>query len=264
VTWWLRPFLFLDLHLSPLARFARMLRDELLWALVPESKRARINEWIYRRDPRYRPGGEFFEGGLFDWEKKIFAHPEFPRNGTILLGGAGAGRELVALSRLGYGVIGFEPVEDLLETARSVAANLPGVELHPGGYADLADFPIDKLQIDAVVLGWGSFSNLLTQPARIGLLTSIRTRAPRAPLLLSVLPESTLPSGRIERIRRMIRSALRFVGLTPASPGNTFLSTAGFAHLFTPEEITDLAARTGYEVIAGDWLPYPHALLRPR
>lgn len=260
MTFWLRPFLFLDHYTSRPARLFRMIRDEVLWGFVSPSQRETINAWIYSRDKRYIPGGSFYEEGLFGWEIKAIETPPFPKAGAVLLGGAGAGREASALRKRGYRVTAFETLPDLASQ---------GQEIFVGSYADLGRNGslrkiIEGEKYDAVILGWGSLSNLLSLEERQNLFQAIKKIAPSAPLLVSFLPAPTIPAGKIEWMRKFLRSLLPFLGAKQtAAVGDVFLSTAGFAHPLSPEEVRSLADNAGYDVSFGDLLPYPHALLEP-
>jgi hypothetical protein len=243
-----------------------MIRDEALWALVPPGKRPGINAWIYGRDRRYRPGGEFFEAGLFDWERKIFAHASFPARGTILVGGAGAGRESTALGKLDFRVTAFEALPALSSSGNGIlTADYEDFIAAADGRDGPLTETIRKESFDAVLFGWGSFSNVLDPGKRLALLKAARAIAPHAPLVLSFLAASTLPPGLIGRLRGNLRALFRALGCRHvAQEGDCFLSTAGFSHLFSPTELRELAESAGYRIVTGDFLPYPHALLDPR
>src|SRR5262245_833316 len=108
-------FLLQDRLLSALLRGAAMVRDETLWAWTSPRLREEVNRLIYARRRTFAPGGSAFERGLFDWERAATGAPPFPASGRILLGGAGGGRELAELCRIGYDVVAFEPAPALAE-----------------------------------------------------------------------------------------------------------------------------------------------------
>ena len=95
-------------------RLAALLRTELLLAGADAPTRDAVNALVFSAEDTYAPGGPTFTRGLFAWEREALAHPAFPRGGRLLLGGAGGGRELVALAAMGYTVDAFEPAGALL------------------------------------------------------------------------------------------------------------------------------------------------------
>ena len=95
------------------------IRDELLLAWIPPAERVALTAALYAGQSTYLPGGPRFEGGLFAWEER--ALEAFPRSGRVLLGAAGAGRELGALVARGFEVVAFDPCQPFVDAARGVA-----------------------------------------------------------------------------------------------------------------------------------------------
>ena len=266
-------FLAVSRLLSIVNRLFDLIRNEFLWAVVPTSHKYKVNMLIHSREKDYLPGGHWFNVGLFEWERKAVTFPPFPGKGRLLLGAAGGGREIKGLSELGYEVYAFEPCEELYRGALSVLSQYPSSKIVQLSYAGFVEtvrerknpFSNDNGSFDAIVLGWGSFSHLLDPKERESLLRSLHERAPLAPVLLSfIVPELRPPPSRIARLRPFFQRFLRAIGCTNlAKPGDVFLPGSGFLHLPTPEEIKEVAARTGYSVHHGDLAPYPHAVLVP-
>jgi len=190
----------------------------------------------------------------------------------VLVGGAGAGREALGLIRMGYEVVAFDPCEPLVEAARALP-ELEGTTFLVGAYADLVQAargtgPLARAvrtRFDAVILGWGSLSQVLEEHSRIELLTALRRLAPTAPVLSSFLLGAPEPAvGRVAGLRDHLRGAMRAVGAPAAArPGLRFLPWAGFIHLFAEGELERLASTAGYTVARFSPTPYPHALLLP-
>lgn len=269
---WIRALLLADRAVHSTVRLAALLRTELLLAGADAPTRDAVNARVFSAEDTYAPGGPAFDRGLFAWERDALAHPAFPRAGRVLLGGAGGGRELVALAAMGYTVDAFEPAAALYAALRSQATG--GITLQ-GSYADLVraashgEGPLAALRdrgYDGVVLGWASFTHLTTGGEAEATLRAVRAIAPRATVLVSYLgpDDDGRANGRVEALRPWVRAGLaRVTGRTESLAGEGFAPGAGFYRRFAPAEFEALAQAAGYEVATHAAEPYPHALLRP-
>lgn len=221
---------------------------------VPPSRRAQVTEALYAPQRSYAPGGARFGEGLFDWERRVIDHVAWPRRGRLLVGGAGGGREVVALAARGYRVTGFDPAEALVEMGRAAVARCGGCSLVPGGYDDLVAESrgartrlrgaLSDGPFDGVILGWGSLNHVLELEDRADLVASIRRLWPSAPLLLTYYRDGEGAEG------------------TPEQPVR-FAPHAGYYRTMTDRELADLARAGGYDIALASAEPYPHALLVP-
>ncbi|MDO9021187.1 MAG: hypothetical protein Q8S73_18820 [Deltaproteobacteria bacterium] len=273
---WARALLLADRVLHSSARFAALVRTELLLAGLSAEQREAVNAAVFSAEDTYAPGGPTFEHGLFAWERAALATAPFPASGRVLLGGAGGGRELAGLSALGYEVTAFEPAPALAHALAAVASRHPGSRAVCASYADLARAarggggPLAAMlgaPFDAVVLGWASLSHLTDAAARTALLAALPAVAPGAPVLLSYLgpDDDGRANGRVERLRSPLRRGLALaLGRAAAAPGEGFQPGAGFYQRFSAGEIEALAAAAGYEAALHEREPYPHAILAPR
>jgi hypothetical protein len=251
------------------------IRDEVLLAWIPPAERVALTATLYAGQSTYLPGGHRFEGGLFPWEKRALEAPAFPRSGRVLLGAAGAGRELAALVQRGFEVVAFDPCKPFVDAARGVAPPDRATLIH-ASYRDLVDAaggrggPLGAAgagaPFDAVVLGWGSLSHVLPGVERVALLRAVHALAPRGPVLASFAldPERATPVPGKGRVRDRLRRAFAALGAPGVSEdGDRFLPDTGFFSYLSGDEVIDLAWRTGYEVALFEEAPYPHALLVP-
>jgi hypothetical protein len=242
----------------------------MLLAWVHPSKRDDVTAAVYDRQPTFSPGGSRFKAGLFEWERRAITGGVFPTTGRIVIGGAGGGREVVALAEMGYRVAGFEPAEALVTCAKAAIDPDKGCQLVVGAYADLVRVargepsPLTQMlksPIDGVILGWGSVSHVLGRADRLDLLQALKTLAPHAPVLMSYVARG---SGDIGRTRAILRSSFARLGCPyRAVPGDGFLPWGGFYYGMTAEEVAALAKEAGYHVVQSATQPYPHALLAP-
>ena len=225
-------------------------RSRALLRFAPASFFEAYNDLTYARQTTYHPGATEFRADLFEWEAAAMRQ-FFPRPpAALLIGGAGGGREALALAAMGYRVVAFEPSRVL---ANSLAAVAPGRDIQAlaGRYRDLpvvtsagdSVTPVDLRTagpFDAAIFGWSSFSHLRTPDERRTALVRMRELS-RGPILLSYF--SSANRGR--------------------SAANAWFSIdVGYAQELTQDDIRACAADAGLRVLhlehGGTW---PHAIL---
>jgi len=207
---------------------------------------------------RYTP-----DAGLRQWELDWFAAYLPPAPARILVGGAGAGREVGPLLTRGYVVDAF----DAVPRYAAECAALPGIGL--ARCLDFADFERQWLEpeaggeasfaaapYDAVVLGWCSLDHVLVPADRERLLRAACAATPNGPVLTSFHArecEGTEAlgtpglAGRLgERLGRPLRTARRLSD--PPVKARLFWGS-GFTRYATREEIEGLAALVGRRVV---------------
>ena len=203
---------------------------------------------------------------LYPWEEHWYRCELPPAPAHILVGGAGSGREMLALLAAGYTVSGFEPAVSLCESARR---QLPGhVQFWRLSYEGLIAAPVDApparyAPYDAVLLGWGSFSHVLDPSLRERLIRVIDQLSPTGPLLLSFLLEASTQPNKGKWQRRSEhwgRQVARVRGLAPTTTApDRLFPHAGFVHQFSRNEVESLAALVGRTARWGqDGREYPH------
>lgn len=243
-----------------------VLRDVLAPMLVTKAEeRDQITQTIYARQRTYIPGGDLFEGGLFDWEKRALSDPTFAPGATVLLGGAGGGREIAGLSALGFRVLAFEPCEALAAEAEKVATRV-GASFCRASYDDLIAYaerregPLAALLVDerpsCAVFGWTSLTHLLDAEVAQRALRATATVTSRGGVLVSFL----MPFEEAPRVRRLREGLQRLLG-QEQSASLVFSPFAGFMRLLGREDVEALASAAGYRVRSFFDSPYPHAVL---
>lgn len=255
-------------------RAEEITREEIFRAWLRPELRAAVTEQAYAKQTSYLPGGATYEQGLFDWEDKALSAPPFPEQGRILLGAAGGGRELRVLCERGFEVVAFEPNAILRAGAEAVACDCPTARVWAGTYGDFVAAaeggagPLAPVvaagPFDAVVLGWGSFTHVLSRAEQVALLRAARRAAPSGPVLVSFfLRPSAPPNGRSEKLRGGLRALFSALGGRTPAEGLSYEMSGGFVYYFTEDEIHELAFESGYEVKSLRASPFPHAVLVP-
>jgi hypothetical protein len=208
---------------------------------------------------------------LRPWEQAWLARDLPPAPAHLLVGGCGAGRELVWLAAAGYALDAFEPAVHMTRQARQRLGDRARIQSFR--YEDLSaavldgrDSPAATIateRYDAVLLGWGSLTHVLEEAERLRLLRTLHRLCPRGPILASFWCEqqTTIANGRAARLGIAAgRTVARLRNLcTDPPPHEVFAMHAGFGHNFTRDEIEALAATVGRAVIWDDDTEYPHA-----
>ena len=140
----------------------------------------------------------YTDSGLWLWEREALRR-FFPPAGRILVGAAGAGREMIALHRAGYLVEGFECARTLAEAGQTILrdAGCPGRLL----WAPAGTVPPMEGLFDGAIMGWSGYMYNPLRAQRVKLLQDFRQLLrPGGPVLLSF-------QTREHRERRMYWSA---------------------------------------------------------
>jgi SAM-dependent methyltransferase len=204
----------------------------------------------YARTPLYR-GDAHNAGGLFSWEREIIdAH--FPKNGTLLVTSAGAGREVLALAHPERRIVATECVPSLVAELRRRAPNhdihlLPPDQIPPGTF-------------DAAVVGWTAYSHLAGRDRRVAFLRRLaRALRPGAPLLLSYWAnQHGHPRGALAVARAANRFRRRAV-----EPGES-TALGFFIRSFAPGETAAEAHDAGFIAQNERFSPYAHLLMHAK
>jgi 2-polyprenyl-3-methyl-5-hydroxy-6-metoxy-1,4-benzoquinol methylase len=240
-------------------RFDRV-RSELVAALASDAVLDRFNEIAYGQTQAYLPDAADFRAYLFPWEEAV-VREQFPQPpARILVGGAGGGREPLALADMGYEVVAFDPAEPLISAlTRRAPANVVALE---GAYEDMNTLFAEGETFDAAIVGWGSFSHLRDEPSRVETLRSFG-RLTEGPILVSFLAlKAGAVAPRLARLRRVL----------PRRPDrdaqDIFAVSIGFYHPVDEQEVRRLAKAAGLEVIHLSFdtrdTNWPHVVLRRR
>ena len=247
-------------------------RSELVAALASDALLRRFNELAYGASEAYRADTNQFRTYLFPWEERVVADFFPPAPARILVGGAGGGREVFALARMGYRVLAFEPSASLVATLAATTPEGCDVEPHRAGYEDLLQ-PLGgqsgplatRLQelapFDASIIGWGSFSHLMRDEERVGTLSFFRA-VTKGPIIVSFLMLRTPGAdagGKLAALRsRLPRRPER-------STDDLFSPYIGYYHSVDQQEVERLASAAGLTVAYLNFdereTNWPHAVL---
>jgi hypothetical protein len=211
----------------------------------------------YFRQERFYSTDEWNTRGLFDWEKQsVEAH--FGDCKKLLVAGAGGGREVIALRRLGFDVDGFDSHPDLIRAANELLER-------EGMAPDIRQAPWDHCvhtdrKYDGVIIGWSAYMHIRGRDRRVGFLRELRDKVGAgAPMLLSFYVTS--PNSRYFRwVARVGGPLARVLRRDPVLVGDCLLPF--YAHFFTQERLEAELAAGGFQLVSFELIQYAHAIAR--
>jgi len=216
----------------------------ILNGLLRDAEKEALSIDLY--DASFRPDND--HQGLYEWEQQWFERRLPAAPASILIGAAGAGREVCALRELGYRVHAFEPCASAFELCQ-IKVGSEFVE--QASYRDLVATILrgertrlrlgSEAKFDAVLLGWGSFGHALQRADRLELLRACDILAPTGPILLSIFE----PNART------------------STNGTYYTPWGGFLVRPTPEELEQHAKALNRQLVMSLQAPSPYATLIP-
>lgn len=218
-----------------------------------------ITNIYYDRHSKYT--SELYNlSGLLCWEHAAIRR-YFQGRRKILVGGAGGGREALALSRMDIDVTAFDCNENLVSLASGLAEKegLP-IRIH---HVAPSNVPHLDTTFDGLLIGWGAYMHISDSKKRISFLNSIRQLVQEdTPLLLSFFTRN--PDSKRFRYIHRIASAIRTLrcSTTPVELGDTLDGTLD--HYFTQEELSDELQAGGFKIVHYDEHPYGYAVALAR
>jgi len=194
--------------------------------------------------------------GLLSWEERAL-NSYFRGCERLLLLGAGGGREVLALRRLGYLVDAFEPHPDLVDVANELLqaeGYEPSVHVVPRNEA-----PTNTgKEYDGIIIGWGMYMHIQGKKHRIALLRQLRAKTHKqCPILLSFMVRRD-PSRSYKLARFMANMVGGPLRHEPAEIGDWL--TPEYIHLFTEAEIAYELAEGGFRLVYYNTDEYGHAV----
>jgi len=195
--------------------------------------------------------------GLNSWESATIAD-YFGSCRSVLVAGAGGGREVIALARRNLRVDGFECNPRLADVARK----LLGEERLSAQVIGCAsnEVPVDLGTYDGGIVGFGAYVRLAGRDTRVRFLAELaRHVSPGGPLLLSFAIRGQSRGDRYAAAITRTIQRVRGVG-PPVEVGDTLGDF--FSHRFTEEEVAAEIRDAGLEMVALRSQPYGHAIAR--
>lgn len=224
-------------------RALRGLFEGIWLGVLSREQISRIDEVYYDRATMYMTES-YNRIGLWSWEQAaIDAH--FDRVRKIVITSAGGGREVVALAKAGYEVVGFEPHVDLVRFGNQLlAADGLTAEIR---LSERDRWPATDVDADGVIVGWGGYMLIAGRHHRVAFLREAAKRLPvHAPLLLSFFPRKgeNMRFRLVMLVANLLRRLLRrdTVAFGDALAPN-------LVHFFTRTEVAAEMSEAGFELV---------------
>ncbi|MGH8883783.1 MAG: SAM-dependent methyltransferase [Egibacteraceae bacterium] len=242
--------------LGRLLRLTKACFDGVWLGLLSRDLLHAVDASYYQRERQY-VNEEYNRSGLRGWEQSAVER-FFAGGGRIVVTGAGGGREVLALCKLGYDAVGFECDERLVAFGDRLLAS----EGHPGRLSGTSRdvWPEAAGPCDGVIVGWGSYMLVQGRARRVAFLRGARACLPEgAPILVSFFARNG--TSAYLRIVTAIGSALRrALGRDPVELGDAL--DPNYVHCFTRDEIAAELAEAGFELAFYDTQDYGVAVAR--
>ncbi len=203
----------------------------------------------------------YTHSGLNYWEQGII-DSYFSKCRSILIGGAGSGREMIALTQSNYRVDGFECSHKMFEYCKRLLAD---EKIESNIYLCAPDTVPEKPgKYDGMIIGWGTYMHIQGRNARINFLNQCSEHIKKGgPILLSFFVRDPKDSRFhiIYHTARVIRKLM--LNKDILDMGDTL--DGSFDHYFTREEIESELNDSGFNMIYyKDNAGYPHAVAKKK
>ena len=200
------------------------------------------DELIYNSTKKYRDDA-YNLSGLYDWEKPMI-QKHFLKAKTIMVIAAGGGREVVALSKMGFEVDGYECNTQLVGYGNDL--------LHRNGikseirYLPRNTVPDVIRKYDGIIVGWGAYSFMTGSKTRLAFLTDLYPFLNKdASVMISFL--YTKKRTRSDKIIKGVSNFFRFFTSREKTEAGDRL-IPDYMHYFTEEEIKAELTQCNYKV----------------
>lgn len=193
--------------------------------------------------------------GFWAWEKKAL-DAYFIQCKSIAVIGAGGGREVLALSKLGFEVDGFECHPQLVELANEL---IKKEELTANVYlVERDDCPNYGKSYDGIIVGWAAYMLIQGRQKRIEFLKQLRTLAKeKSPVLISFFCHSK--ARRYFKILYKVGNLMRWILRRELLELGDDLAPE-YVHFFTKEDIATELQAAGFTLEMYGTKEYGHAV----
>jgi len=199
---------------------------------------------------------EFNRSCLWSWEKKVLGK-YFQKCKYLLVVGAGGGREVLELRRLGNSVDGFECSPSLVKHANNLLKEqgfAPDIRL-----VSQDECPDSTNVYDGIIVGWAVYALIYGRKKSISFLKKLRNQTQTgSPILLSFFFYSK--GGFRFKIITAIGNTIRWILRKELLELGDNLFRSHYIHHFTKERIASDLQEAGFKLIFYSTEEYGHAI----
>ncbi len=225
----------------------------LLPALLPAAELTKLIRAHY--DSSYRDAYRHFSNDQYEWSLEKWEEDVLHRHkilsGTMLVLGAGVGRETIALAKLGLWVVGLDINHEALRTAARMGRGTPAVFVQ----ADFTALPFGSIAFDYILLSGIMYSSIPGRRRRQAWLRSLSNHLKDGGCAVLNFLVDRWPSTRSRRlVETFNRLAVKLPGANPAYQAGDTCAQCHFLHAFKDEaEIMSELLEAGVTVEELNW-----------
>lgn len=213
------------------------------WLGVMGKKSLDYSDEIYYNKTKSYFSDKYNESGFFKWEKPMI-DKHFREAKTIMLIAAGGGREVLALSKMGFSLEAYECNPNLVSYGNSLLVkNKIGARIN---YLPRNTVP-DVRKYDGLIIGWGAYSHMEGRENRMSFLRSMKPFMHDTSRLMISFLYVTQRSGR-DRIVTGVSNFFRTFSRKYRTESGDRLEP-DFIHYFVEEEIKTELAGAGFDIV---------------
>lgn len=239
----------IDIYLRTARTFGRVVRlakgvlDGFWLGVLGDAQLDAVDAHYYGKQPEYLDAG-YTGSGLRPFEERA-VDQYFGNCRTVVVTGAGGGREVLALLRRGIDAVGYECNAAFVAHGRDLLAG----EGHPDRIRTCSRdlWPPAAGPCDGVVVGWGSYMLIRSRSRRVAFLRAARSQLPDgAPIMLSFFAR-TSDSMYLRSVRAVGTPLRRLRRHPPLELGDAL--APNFVHYFDRNEISRELEAAGFELV---------------
>jgi len=226
--------------------------DALNVAVLTPEEMVDIGRRAYNRLSEQFGSEEAIRTGLVDWENEVVTR-FCQKKSSFLVLGCGGGREVIALAKMGFFVVGIDSSSMMLEIGRvNAQREKVTVDFREGDFLS-PDTGKDKFSY--CLLSCVMYSSVPSRQMRVAMLRQIRNvLEDKGILIIHFLLDSKKVNSRWHAAKKKIASLFR--GNVTYSPGDTFSTSLHFMRYFpSDKEIVLEAKEAGFLVQAKGVFP---------
>jgi hypothetical protein len=229
--------------LKKLTQFLDALFSGFWLGVMSEKSLDYSDELYYKRNKHYTED-KYNQSGLFEWEKPII-QKHFSDAKNILLIASGGGREVLALSKMGFEVDSYECNPTLVNYGNMLLQK-NNMDLMIK-YLPRNSVPNEIKKYDGIIIGWGAYSHISGKRKRLSFIAGLSPfLREKAPLMISFLFVNG--RNRKDKIIKNISGFFRILSRKDKTePGDRL--EPDFIHYFTEEEIKNELIQSKFRII---------------
>lgn len=215
-----------------------------LWLGIMGRKSLEFSDELYYNGSKSYFNDRYNESGFFGWEKPVI-EKHFKDAKNIIIIASGGGREILALSKMGFSVEGYECNPYLVKYGNSLLKKnqvKAEIKLLPRN-----SVPDEQKQYDGLIIGWGAYSHMEGMGIRKSFLNELKPFMHESSRLMISFLYVTQRSKRDKIVVKVSNFFRTFSRKFRTEPGDRL--EPDFIHYFMEDEIKSEITEAGFRII---------------